>query len=59
MAALHLSASSSDDVGDSSQQIHEKTTPCAQSVALGMAIAWRNGSVVIGVACGSTKGVQT
>ena len=37
------------------KKIQEKTTPCAQSVALGMAIAQRNGSVVMGVECGSTK----
>ena len=41
------------------KEIQEKTTPRAQSVVLGMVIAWRNGSVVMGVACGSTKSVQT
>ena len=40
-------------------KIQEKTTPHAQSVALGIVIAWRNGSVVMGVSCGSTKSVQT
>ena len=40
------------------QKIQE-TTPHAQSVPLGIVIARRNGSVVMGVACGSTKGVQT
>ena len=41
------------------KEIQEKTTPRAQSVVLGMVIAWRNGSVVMGVACGSTQSVQT
>ena len=47
IAALHLLSSSSVEDGDS------------QSVALGMAIALKNGSVVMGVACGSTISVQT
>ena len=38
-------------------QIHN-TVPRAQSVALDMVIAQRNGSVVMGVTCGSTRSVQ-
>ena len=38
-------------------QIHN-TVPHAQSVALGMVIAQRNGYVVMGVTCGSTRSVQ-
>ena len=43
MAALHLLSSSSDEDGDSSQgdSGEDMTTPRAQSVALGMVIAWR------------------
>ena len=37
----------------------QKTTPHAQSVALNMVIVWRNGFAVMGVACGTTKSVQT
>ena len=36
----------------------QKTTPHAQSVALGMPTAWRSGFVVMGVTSGSTKSVQ-
>ena len=39
------------------KKIQEKT-PHARSVALGMSIARRNGFVVMGVTCGSTKSVQ-
>ena len=41
------------------KKIQEKTAPCTQSVALGVAIALKNGSVVMGVACGLTKSLQT
>ena len=41
------------------KKIQEKTTPHAQSVALCMTIAQRNGSIAMGVTCGSTKSVQT
>ena len=40
------------------KKMQEKTTPHAQSVALGIVIAWRNGSVMMGVAC-SSKSEQT
>lgn len=35
-----------------------KTTPHAQSVALGMVIVWRNGFVVMGATSGTIKSVQ-